>query len=230
MSWSTFQSGVLVALGTMAIATTNARADFSLLPGNNPQTDENVLLGNGSTGMQVVGLTNQTGTSVLFESSSQFLADPSSGQARIEARAADDIDAAQVAIDDDLTISLQDPLLGFHSLIVNAFIGGGLGDEGDLSFTVSGLDANGDPTSETLGPETISNGSNFFTLLATNGQLMKSVTISPGTNSSYADLRQVRIGGIVPEPSTLALLVLLLPLAAVGRRTVRSAGNHSPTA
>ena len=216
------KSGVLLSLGLVALTATAARADYMLVAGNNPQIDENVLLGGGSTGMQVIGSTNQTGTAVLFESPSQFLADPSSGQARIEARDADDINAAQIAIDDDLTISLQDPLLGFHSLIFNAFVGGGVGAGGDLSVTVEGLDAASNPISETFGPETIGNGSNFFTLVATNGQLIQSVTISPGANSDYADLRQIRIGGIIPEPSTLLLLLLASPIILLGRCPLRA--------
>ena len=211
---------ILVSLAVVAGAAANARADFSLVAGNVPQPDENVLLGGNLVGMQIIGSTNQTASAVLFESSSQFLADPSSGQARIEAREAADINAAQVAIDGDIAISLADPSLAFQSLVLNTFIGGGLGAGGDLSFTVFGLDAGGSPISETFGPETIGNGSNFFTLTATAGQLMKSVTINPGANASYADLRQVRIGGIVPEPSSVVLGALLLALTVFGRKAL----------
>lgn len=208
---------IFMSLGLIAMATASAQADFMLLPGNNPQFDENVLLDRDSAGRQVVGSTNRTGTAVLFESLSQFLAATSSGQARIEAHATNDINAAQIAIDEDIMIALQDPVLGFRSLVVNSFIGGRLGAGGDLSFTVAGFDAGGSPISQTLGPEAIGNGSNFFTLVATSGEIMKSVTVIPGATTSYADLRQTRIGGIVPEPSTLVLLAMLLPLVAVGR-------------
>ena len=206
--------GILLSLGIWGIQATSARADFMLVSGNNPQDDENVLLGGDLVGLQITGSTNETGTVVLFESASQFLASPSSGQARIEARDTEDIAATQEAIDDALTISLQDPLLAFQSLIFNAFIGGGVGDGGALSFTVEGFDAANNPVSETFGPEEIGNGENFFTVLASDGQLIQSVTISPGDDSSYADLRQVRIGGIIPEPSTVLLLLVGAPVLA----------------
>lgn len=224
MSWNRIGLGIFVSVGIFILPAATVRADFDLLSGNVPQVDENVLLGGDAMGMQVIGFTHQTNTAVLFESSSQFLADPSAGQARIEARAADDINIAQVAIEDDLTISLLDPTLAYQSLVFNAFIGGGLGAGGDLSVIVSGLDSNDNMISETFGPETLTNGANFFTVVATNGQLITSVTLSPGANASYADLRQVRIGGIIPEPSTFVLSGLLVPLLFWGLRSRQQNG------
>jgi len=85
-------------------------------------------------------------------------------------------------------------------------------DDTPAAATIT-LDDNSDPL-------TLGNGSNFFTVLATDGMLMTSVEISTNADTSYADLRQVRISGVVPEPASAAMLmvVAVAVLSHIGRR------------
>ena len=98
-------------------------------------------------------------------------------------------------------------------MIFNAAIVGGLGEDGFLTIDVMGTNSDGTPASATITLDDdgnaleIGNGSNFYTVLATDGMLMTSVEIGL-TSGSYADLRQVRISGVIPEPSTIALVAL----------------------
>lgn len=169
--------------------------------------------------MVVIGETNQTATPFEFESPTQILTTPSSGQARIEAIA----NASQVEINDSITITPVESAILFDTLIFNAFIGGGLGSDGALQIDVDYFDSLGAPQMTTITVDdmsaalSISNGSNFYTVTSTDGDLLRSITITP-TSGDYADLRQVRVGGIVPEPSTWALLLSGVGLAAYWRR------------
>ena len=184
-----------------------------MLSGNNPGiNEENVSFGNDTVGLSVQGTTNQTNTLVNFESPSQFLT--SAESMRLEARESNDIDSDQVAIDDVMSVSLANLGLSFGDLIFNAFIGGHLGDGGPLSIVVNGFESNGDPVSTTFtqdsdgDPLSLGNGSNFYTVVASDGQRITSMEISPVTGTSYADLRQIRISNVVPEPASFLLFGL----------------------
>ena len=195
-----------------------------MLDGNNPEpNEENALLVSDSVGPTISGATNQSNTGVSFTSPSQFLAAPSNGQARIEAREANDIDSVQVAISDAITVSLTDPNKQFADLIFNASIVGNVGAGGPITIDVTGLNADNTPANASItvdddnDPLALGNGSNFYTVLATDGLLMTSVKISTDAGTSYADLRQIRISGVVPVPTTLTLL----GCAAAGLMAVR---------
>jgi hypothetical protein len=221
-------SALLAGLLVLFAITAPGRADFIVLDGNNPEPDEeNILLPEDDIGLTIFGST-QSGKIVSFTSPTQYLIDPAGGQANIEARAVNDANSAQVAIDDSITVALTDPSFWFRDLIFNAFIGGNLGDGGSLSIIVNGFDGNGDPASETITLDedsnvlTLGNGQNFYTVLATDGYRMTSVEISPNTDSSYADLRQVRISGAVPEPASALLCGLAMLAMMCGYRPKRS--------
>src|SRR5215831_11297118 len=77
----------LIAIPVLAIASCgmmNASILFSL--GNHPQTDEvNVLLKSGTTGTQVTGTPKGFSGMTVDFTSTQLLAEPASGQARVSA-------------------------------------------------------------------------------------------------------------------------------------------------
>ena len=166
--------------------------------GNNPQPgEENVLLNNGTTGMLVTGITNQTGFVVNF-TSTQVLSEPSSGQARIEATN----NGSQVALA-DVSFSLANGGT-FEDAIFNMFIGGTIGSPSNATITAVANDGTFQFTTA------LGNGSNFLTIFATGGEVINSISID--ASSGFTDLRQVRISGAtapsaVPDTgSTLALL------------------------
>jgi len=168
----------------------NARADIMIVPGpGNVPGDENVLFNEGSlvtTGNPVQGITNNTDMIVNFLGL-ENLTTPSGGQARIE---------AETGTFDDLTISL-DVLNGvFTSLIFN------LNADADGQATVDVTEPDASVTSLTFDID--ENGENFVVITAINGQSMSSVHIS--STAQLQDIRQIRIGGAVPEPGSVALL------------------------
>ena len=188
-------------------------ANITFTLGNNPQPgEENVLLNNGTSGSTVSGTTNQSGVTINFTSATQILSEPSSGQARIEATSG----GSQVALSDiSSIISATGP---FGDLIFNMFIGGTIGTSGGTA-TISVLDNLGFTStfSETLG-----NGQNFLTVVASAGESIDSVAISSPVG--FTDLRQVRISGVtaptVPDSgATLSLLgASLIGLAFLRRK------------
>ena len=188
-------------------------ANITFTLGNNPQPgEENVLLNNGTSGSTVSGTTNQSGVTINFTSATQILSEPSSGQARIEATSG----GSQVALSDiSSIISATGP---FGDLIFNMFIGGTIGTSGGTA-TISVLDNLGFTStfSETLG-----NGQNFLTVVASAGESIDSVAISYPVG--FTDLRQVRISGVtaptVPDSgATLSLLgASLIGLAFLRRK------------
>jgi PEP-CTERM motif len=141
----------------------------------------------------------------------------------IEAREQNDIGSAQVAIDDSITVSLANPGLSFGDLIFNLFNGGPLGAGGPFTIVVNGFDTNDDPVSTTFtqdsdnNPLSIGNGGNFYTIFAIDGQHITSVEISPNFGTSYAELRQIRVSGIVPEPAS-AMLIAMGVVTFIARR------------
>ncbi|MBA3480272.1 MAG: PEP-CTERM sorting domain-containing protein [Pirellulales bacterium] len=197
------------ALGFFASAVllAPAEASFIVYDGNIPQPgDQNVLINNNEVGTSIQGNLNNTGNPVLFTSPSQFIAGPSNGQARVEGRSADDIDASVVDIDDSIIINLLPPKVFFASVIFNAFDG-----SGSLTVKILGINADLSPAMATItldndgNPLTLGNGQNFYTVLADGGMLMTSVEVAVNSNTTYSDLRQFRIGGVAPEPGALVL-------------------------
>jgi len=214
---------------TLALSAGSARADFIVLDGNTPGGD-NVLFQDfgGMSGSTVTGNFSPPNGFVNFTSTTQTLF-ANGGQARVEA-----IDmGSQVAITGGINVEFADPLVFFTQYVFNAFIGGGLGDGGSLTIDVFGIDSGGNAVSDTFttdddgDPLTIGNGSNFFTVQSFNGQLIRSVVITP--TGSYADLRQNRIDGIraIPEPSSFALAGLgVVGLAGLARVRSRSRNRN----
>ena len=162
----------------------------------------------------MTGTLNQSGLLVNF-TSTQVLSEPANGQAKIEATN----NGSQVPVT-DVSFSLANGT--FTDAIFNPFIGGIIGSPGDVTITVLGKDAMANP--ETL-TETFSlkNGQNFLTVLALNGEVIDSISLSAITGFGFTDLRQVRISGAtvpsVPESgTTLSLLGASALALALSRR------------
>ena len=208
----------LLPLAIVLFAPSLSRADLNITLGNNPQPgEENVLLNTGTTGNTVLGTLNQSGFLVNF-ASTQVLTEPSNGQARIEATN----NSSQVPVT-DISFSLANGT--FTDAIFNPFIGGIIGSPGDATITVVGKDAMANP--ETLtGTFSLGNGQNFLTVVASNGEVIDSISLSAITGFGFTDLRQVRISGAtipsVPDTgTTLSLLgASVLALALLRRKLV----------
>jgi hypothetical protein len=206
----------LISLAIALLAPSLSRADLSITLGNNPQPgEENVLLNTGTTGNTVLGTLNQSGFLVNF-TSTQVLTEPSNGQARIEATN----NGSQVPVT-DISFSLANGT--FTDAIFNPSIGGTIGSPGDATITVVGKDAMANPETFT-GTFSLGNGQNFFTVVASNGEVIDSISLSAITGFGFTDLRQVRISGAtvpsVPESgTTLSLLgASVLALALLRRK------------
>src|SRR4051794_11292420 len=136
-----------------------SQANIIFTLGNNPQPgEENVLLNKGTTGNTVFGETNKSGTTVQF-TSTQTLAEPANGQARIEATDG----STQIGLT-NVTISVPGGTYG--DLIFNPSITGTVGTAGG-TLTVSVTDNFGtvSPFTYTLG-----NGNNFLTITTSGGE------------------------------------------------------------
>jgi hypothetical protein len=194
----TYSRPLLFIMAAMAMASTVLPAHavtFTL--GNNPQADEqNVLYSSSQTGTSITGLTNQTNTSVLF-TSSETLQTTALGQANLT--------ATDGAIN-NVTIAV--PGRTYGDLILNPLVGAP--GQQSVPATVSVLASSGTATFN----YNLTQGNNFLTILAANGETITSTTIT--SSGGFADLRQVRISGLsgpspgpgpsVPEPAS-ALLV-----------------------
>jgi MYXO-CTERM domain-containing protein len=196
--------GTIAAAG-LCLTSLPVHAAVVFQPGNNPQTDENVLLMDSTVGPLVHGVTNQSNQVVAFSSTTDILTEPSNGQARIEAQ-----DGALN------NLMITTPGNTYTSLIVNAFNG-----TGTLNISVMSNMGN------YFFPLVLGNGSNSLTLTTVGGEtIVKTTFDAPG---GFPDLRQIRIGGIapndtpppsaVPEPASMALLGMgALPLLRRLRR------------
>lgn len=204
-----------------------AHADVIFTPGNVPQIDEEniTFASNPGDGLTVFG---ETETSLLqvFFTGLETLTTPAAGQARIEA-----VDGSFT----DLTFGVVDGY--FHDFILNPDMADSAPPvSGSIVVTVNLLGGG----SEVYNFAVDSNGQNFLTILATNGDLIESINIHSTVDLQFVDLSQPRISGafecpagstdprclqaaFVPEPGTLALIGLgLLGLALVRRQRAYS--------
>jgi len=205
MKTSDFKKLLVAATVAVSVWTSGAQAVPILISGNTPQSDENVLLNTGLTGMTLFGTTNQTGLSVRFTGTEPLIA-PANGQARIE------------AVDGFFTSLMIDLVDGsFSSLILN------------LDASVTGT---ADFTAiTTTGTYAFSNlalggsGSNFFTFTtSTPSERFLSVSVEADTPLLFTDVAQIRLGGAqrttsVPDGgATVALLGVMLGVLGFAKR------------
>lgn len=201
------------AVPVLFCLTSSVHAGIVFDAGNNPQSnEENILLNTGASGSTIFGQTNTSHTSVQFSSTLDTLTAPANGQARVE--------SADGTLN-EVTVSV--PGSNFQDFIGNAFNG-----RGTATITVIANEPAGGTQTFTFSLN-LSNGSNFFTVIAEGGESIASITIDD-IDGGFHDLRQPRISGIapdtnpsitpVPEPAT-ATIVFGLAAVVLGARSRR---------
>lgn len=112
---------------------------------------------------------------------------------------------------DNITIKYDAASNGFEKLIFNL----DAVSDGLANFTVNGVTSGGTPESVSFNNQALKkNGQNFFTLLASDGEVATSFSLTSTTPLlDIADLQQVRIGQTpvptptpAPEPASIALI------------------------
>ena len=183
-----------IALLCFMLATTVglSQASITLDLGNGPATT-GVEFTNGETGLTAIG---QVGTTDVYFTSTEELAEVAGGQARIE--------AVDTNLDSLVTITI--PGFSFNTIELNPRLASQA--DGPLAVLATGTVSGPNVFSVNL-----SNGENRFYLTAIGESLLSvSLQAANGVN----DFRQIRFGGIteipqgepgeVPEPATFGLM------------------------
>src|SRR5689334_16505439 len=159
MGAATMQTKVAVALVAsffVALCSAGVTHAVTVTAANNPEpNEENLLLNSGGSGTSVTGTTNQSGT-VCHRTGTETLTEPSNGQARGE------------AVDGKFTyLAISgEPGTTFHDIILDPVLEGTGQQSGSLTIEIF-LSGGG---SVTTGPFDLSQGSNFFTIVAGAGE------------------------------------------------------------
>lgn len=177
-------------------AAPSARATVVFTTGNNPSGEENILFGTNQTGTTITGATNQSQIGVQFVST-QTLETGGIGQAILTPVAPDTV------ITGNVTFSI--PGGTFTDFIINPTVTGPNAAGGPA--TIVAVSNDGTFTQDI----TLGNGSNFWTLTTTGGEVMSSVSVNLAAGTNYFQYEQPRVSGaaggtFVPEPASLALL------------------------
>jgi hypothetical protein len=206
--------------GALLLIAVPARADI-IFYFNDPgalQPDENLLFNDPSlimTGLTVEGITNGSGTRFDITGQETLVAD--GGQARVMTN---DEGFKWLFIEPNVAGTLYSE---FEANLV-LYSPPGPPPSGTVTVTVTNNFGSTETDSYTIGT-----GQNYFSLLAVDPLLIRSILFT--SNTDLGDIRQIRVGGIqtsvedlpppsptVPEPSTVALFSMAL---LVGSRRLR---------
>jgi hypothetical protein len=212
----------LLSIGVFSLLTCGlAHASIVFTLGNNPSGDVNILLNSGATGTTVQGTPNLLPGIFINFTSTQVLAEPSSGQARVSANP----EGTPLT---NIAISLANGG-SYGDLIINPFVGGpGVCPNcigGATTITVNAINSAGVAEAPFVYTGlTLGTGNNFLTIVATGGEsIVRTSIVAPG---GFNDLRQPRISGPflgpVPEPATYTLLLGGLGLIGLGLKFKRT--------
>lgn len=208
--------GIIVATAAILFAgsVAPAQADIIVITGVNNQGTDNVLLNSSTDVLTVTGTVGPDNLLVNFTSTSGsgLLSANPSGQATIGGGTGNTPYT-------DLTFGLADDALFTRAVFnINA------ATDGSALIHVEGVNIVGGFFEDDFTVD--ANGQNFFTVTAINGQMISSISLTGINGAVFEDVRQVRIGGgvanptAVPEPASMVLLGAgLTALAARRRRT-----------
>lgn len=189
----------LAVFGIVSIAAGTAKADIVVITGVNNQGTDNVLLNPATDVLTVTGVVGQNNLVVNFTSSSGsglLTANPS-GQATVSGG------TGNTALT-QLTFGLANNDTFTRAVFnINASTGG------SVLIHVEGINIDGGFFEDDFTVD--SNGQNFFTVTAINGQLIQSISLTAINGAVFQDVRQVRLGGgevveTIPEPASMLLL------------------------
>ena len=195
-------SSVAALAFVLGLTVMPVQANIVIATGNNGSLVDEIVNLQGAglifTGITVQGSSNQSGFIVDFTTSAgTILTTAASGQARITAT------SGTIPF---LEIDLNNSLAYFTSAVFN------INAAADSKVTITAYDNFGSSFTGLLPYNLGSEGSNWFTITAINGQLIDRIELSGigvlGFNAD--DTKQFRLGGlqIVPEPGFYGLLAL----------------------